>query len=180
MELQSEIWKDVVGYEGLYQVSNLGNVRSLDRKKEQWNGYNFSTRSYKGKNIKPQIKNNYFQVGLGKDGKIKWFMVHRLVANAFLKNQYNLPCVNHKDENKTNNKVDNLEWCTQSYNINYGSRNEKVAEKLKKIIKSKEWCENISKAKKGKVMSIEYKEAQKKAALKRKRNELGQFIGGGK
>ena len=106
-----EIWKDVKGYEGLYQVSNFGNVKSLIRNKilrlsNSHNGYRL--------------------VSLQR----KTFRVHRLVAEAFLDNTEKLPFVNHKDENKQNNNVDNLEWCTASYNLNYGDRNNKVAKKV--------------------------------------------------
>ena len=115
--MMEEIWKDVVGYEGLYEVSNLGRVRR------------------DGKILKPtKIKNGYLYVGLHKNGIQKTVRVHRLVASAFIPNPQNLPCVNHKDEDKTNNAVDNLEWCTSQYNANYGTRNERVAEKLSKPI----------------------------------------------
>lgn len=126
-----EIWKDILDYEGLYQVSNLGRIKSLNRKVTQYNGYNYSERFYKGKILKYCVKpNGYAQVGLGKNGKIKWFAVHRLVAQAFIDNLNNEKYINHKDENKLNNKVENLEWCSCSYNINYGTRNDKVREKL--------------------------------------------------
>lgn len=101
-----EIWKDIEGYEGLYQVSNMGRVRSLR------------------KNIilRQSITNGYEKAALYKNKKgYKYFLIHRLVANAFIPNPDNLPQVNHKDENKLNNCVDNLEWCTQEYNINYGT-----------------------------------------------------------
>lgn len=111
-----EIWKDVVGYEGLYQVSNMGNVKSLNWRNE---GY--------AKNLwlKPHNK-GYLQVELAKNGAKKCFVVHRLVAVAFLPNPYDYPQVNHKDENKRNNCVDNLEWCDASYNATYSlKRHEK-------------------------------------------------------
>ena len=93
-----EIWKDVVGYEGLYEVSNFGNVRSLFRYKKQ---------------LRWDVANNrYATVQLFKNKIGKRLLVHRLVAEAFLPNPRNLPVVNHKDENKLNNNVDNLEWCT--------------------------------------------------------------------
>lgn len=109
-----EIWKDIVGFEGLYQVSNFGRVRN------------------KNYQIKSNHKNmyGYVMVGLYKDGKTKVCFVHRLVANAFIPKPDNLYEVNHKDENKNNNRVENLEWCDRSYNINYGHRNEKTREKL--------------------------------------------------
>ena len=111
-----EIWKDIEGYEGLYQVSNLGNVRSLDR----------VVTNYQGSFIKKgevkticNLTKGYKGVCLCKDGKQKTHKVHRLVAQAFLPNPDNLPQVNHKDEDKTNNSVNNLEWCDNEYNINY-------------------------------------------------------------
>lgn len=116
----SEIWLPVKGYEGLYEVSNLGNVRSL----------NFG-RTGQIKLKKPREIRRYLSVNLWKDGEIKTCRVHRLVAEAFIPNQNNLPQVNHKDENKKNNCVENLEWCDSSYNINYGERNVKVGKKLK-------------------------------------------------
>jgi len=104
-----EVWKDIEGYEGLYQVSSLGNVRSL----------NYQKRGY-AKNLTPKVNNRGYEwVELRKNGKKKQFVIHRLVGEAFLENPNNYPIINHKDENKTNNKVDNLEWCTLSYNVKY-------------------------------------------------------------
>ena len=115
-----EVWKDIEGYIGIYQVSNLGRVRSLGNNKR------------KKDKIRKQIKTckGYLRVGLHKDGATTWEYVHRLVAQAFIPNTGNLPQVNHKDENKENNCVDNLEWCTNEYNCNYGSKNEKVSKKV--------------------------------------------------
>lgn len=118
--MDKEVWKDVKGYEGYYQVSNLGKVRSLDR---------VDTLGYhrKGKVLTDNSdKDGYHQVGLFQGGKGKACKVHRLVAQAFLENPDNLPQVNHKDEDKTNNVVSNLEWCTAAYNMNYGTRNERA------------------------------------------------------
>ena len=122
-----EYWKPVVGYEGLYMVSNCGRVKSFDR----WvKGRNGSVRFIKGRILKPTTNlYGYLFVKLCKDGKVKPFTVHRLVAEAFLPNPDNLPCVNHKDENKQNNNVSNLEWCSAQYNNTYGTRIERVAEK---------------------------------------------------
>lgn len=121
-----EIWKDIKGYEGLYQISNLGRVKSLGNGK-----------SRKEKILKPR-KNSagYLRVMLCKEGKIKDFYIHRLVANTFLSNPNNYTQINHKNEIKTCNYVSNLEWCTAKYNINYGSHNESVrkAQKCKKVI----------------------------------------------
>jgi len=104
-----EIWKDVVGYEGLYQVSNFGNVRSLN-----WR----NTGVIKNLWLKPHNK-GYLQVELFKNKTRSCVVVHRIVAEAFIPNPFGFPQVNHKDEVKTNNRVDNLEWCTRSYNSLY-------------------------------------------------------------
>ena len=119
-----EIWKDIKGYEGLYQVNNYGKIKSL---------YNYRG---KGNILKSRIKKDYYTIGLRKNNKRKWYSIHRLVAQAFIPNPNNLPVVNHKDENKLNNNVDNLEWCTVAYNNNYGIRQEKVknTNKLKKEV----------------------------------------------
>lgn len=104
-----EIWKDIEGYEGKYQVSNLGNVRSL-----RFRNQNFS------KDLTQKTNNKgYKVVNLTDNSKNKPALVHRLVAMAFIDNPNNFPVVNHKDENPQNNHVDNLEWCTYSYNTIY-------------------------------------------------------------
>ena len=112
-----EIWKPIEGYEGLYEVSNLGRVRSLDR---------FYYRLHKGKVLSPtKDRYGYLTVTLNCNGKSKTIKIHRLVAQAFLPNPDNLPQVNHKDEVKSNNCVDNLEWCSAKYNVNFGTRQER-------------------------------------------------------
>lgn len=116
-----EIWKDIPGYEGRYQVSNTGEVKSLN--------YNSSGKSKLLKQIAD--KKGYKRVGLCKNGKRKHYSVHRLVAIAFLPNPNNLPQVNYKDENKANNCVDNLEWCNAKYNNNYGTKKERLSESMK-------------------------------------------------
>jgi hypothetical protein len=125
MQTQEEIWKDVVGYEGLYQVSNLGRVRSFGF--DKW---------HKGKIIKGCFdgKKKYLFVSLHKEGKSKGFNIHRLVATAFIPNPNNLPQVNHKDENKENNCVENLEWCTSIYNTTYNNVAYKKADVLRKKV----------------------------------------------
>lgn len=115
--MRKEIWKPVEGFEGLYEVSNLGRVKSLSNNK-----------SRKERILKPaKTKNGYLYVGLCRNGKMKYFKVHRLVATAFIPNPEGLPEVNHKDESKSNNCVSNLEFCDRKYNINYGSHNKRAA-----------------------------------------------------
>lgn len=109
-----EIWKDVVGYEGLYQVSNLGRVKSLSRIVTTKNG---AKRVIREIIMKPVFCTfGYPCVSLRKDYAKKTKLIHRLVADAFIPNPNNYPVVNHKDENRSNCNVDNLEWCTQQYN----------------------------------------------------------------
>ena len=115
-----EIFKDIEGYEGLYQISNYGNVKSLGNDK---------TRKEKILKIKKTIL-GYLTVNLSKQGKYNTYRVHRLVATAFIDNPQNLPEVNHKDENKTNNHVINLEWCERKYNVNYGTRTDKCSKQV--------------------------------------------------
>lgn len=127
-----EIWKPIKEYEGLYEISNYGNVRSLDK---QINAKNGSLRTIKGKLLKAKIdKDGYLLIGLTKDNIQKYFRIHRLVALTFIDNPNNLPLVNHIDENKQNNAVDNLEWCTTKYNNTYGSRMDNVTEKLSLMV----------------------------------------------
>jgi hypothetical protein len=116
--MKQEVWKDIKGYEGIYQVSNLGRVKGLRKRNNAYNVY------YKKEFIMKLQKNHkgYLKVQLNNDLiKRKMFFVHRLVAEAFIPNPNNLPQINHKDENKENNVVDNLEWCDNSYNQKYGS-----------------------------------------------------------
>lgn len=111
-----EDWKDIKGYENLYQVSNTGRVRSKERIARR-NG--ITTKRLKSVILKPQKQvNGYLFVCLSKDGKYKQYLIHRLVATAFINGEGE---VNHIDEDKTNNCVSNLEWVTHSDNINYGS-----------------------------------------------------------
>ena len=124
-----EIWKDIKDYEGLYQVSNLGRIKSLDRYVRCKNN---SIAFKKGMLLKMQTdKDGYLIVVLCKNGECKTFKVHRLVAEAFIQNPLNLPQVNHKNEIKDDNRVENLEWCDAKYNINYGTRKQKISEAQK-------------------------------------------------
>ena len=116
-----EIWRDIEGYKGLYQISNKGRVKSL----------------YKGSEriLRPCIDGSgYMFVGLYHDNIRKYFKLHRLVAQAFIPNPHNLPEINHRDENKKNNCVENLEWMIHRDNLNYGTRNERVGDLLSKPI----------------------------------------------
>ena len=169
-----EIWKDIEGYEGLYQVSNKGRVKSLSRLVVRVGKPNYIT---KEKILKcSELKGTgYPAVSLGSNNNFKSMLVHRLVAQAFIPNPDNLPCVNHKDETRNNNDVRNLEWCTQKYNCNYGTARQRNSlhnkgKKLSQETKDKmsasrkgkkhsiEWCEKISLSNKGKKMSEEQKE----------------------
>ena len=111
--IQDEVWKDIEGYEGLYQVSTCGNVKSLPKVRRNGTG----TYIQKERLLKPSnTSTGYKKVELCKDGKRKGFKVHRLVAIAFIPNPDNKPEVNHIDGNKINNNIDNLEWVTSSEN----------------------------------------------------------------
>lgn len=114
-----EIWKDIPNFEGIYQISNFGNVKSLSRDII----HRGNITHINEKIMKPFLnKGGYKCIKLSKDKKYFPFKVHRLVALAFIPNPNNYECVNHKDENKENNMVSNLEWCTKRYNNEYGSK----------------------------------------------------------
>ena len=120
-----EIWKDYKDYEGLYQASNFGRMRSLDTYRKDRNG---SVKFYKGRILKPvTVGNGYLKVNLYKNNKQKTYLVHRIIAETFLPNPDNLPLINHKDEQKDNNIVSNLEWCDAKYNNAYGTRTERCS-----------------------------------------------------
>lgn len=119
-----EIYKDIQGYEGLYQISNLGNVKSLHTRGKE-------------KILKP-AKNHkgYLTVGLCQQEKQKTHYIHRLVAMAFIENPNNLPQINHKDINPANNTVENLEWCDCQYNIDYSQSKQVMCTETNKIYPS--------------------------------------------
>lgn len=124
--------KAVKGYEGYYEVDQFGRIYSVDRViSVNDNGRQYG-KPLKAKQMKQTMHSKgYKTVSLTKDGKTKGMFVHRIVAEAFIPNEENLPMVNHKDEDKTNNFVENLEWCTASYNRTYGNAVEKQAKKLR-------------------------------------------------
>ena len=121
----NEVWKPINGYEGKYEVSSLGSVRSLDRyqqRKDYRSGKQYQTFKKGSLIMLHQGKNGYMRAKIfDKKGNHKMALVHRLVAAAFIPNPNNLPEVNHKDEVKTNNRLENLEWCSGSYNKTYNN-----------------------------------------------------------
>jgi len=131
-KMWKEIWRDIAEYEGLYQVSNMGRVKSLAHVTIRKNG---SKLPIKGRILKPQTNlNGYLFVALCNGCGKKKFLVHRLVCEAFLENPDNKPCVNHIDEDKTNNTAKNLEWCTYAENNNHGTHNTRSAKARSKPV----------------------------------------------
>ena len=128
-----ELWLPIEGYEGLYEVSDRGRVRSLGRIVE-FKKFGKSVKSLKkGKVLDPVKRDEYLGVCLSKDGVRISHLIHRLVARVFIPNPNNYPQINHKDEDKFNNCANNLEWCTAKYNDNYGNRNKKLSESMKGV-----------------------------------------------
>ena len=166
------IWKDIPGYEDLYQVSNTGKIFSKTTNRElsviqKGNGYTCITLC-------------------DKDHNKKQFRIHQLVARAFIPNPNNLPMINHKNEIKNDNRVENLEWCTAQYNISYGSRPERISQKLKGVPKSKEAIEkrlvtmreklsNMTKEERSKMFGRTFTEEQKRIfGISRRKENLSQ------
>ena len=134
--MNKEIFKDIKDYEGLYQVSNLGRVKSLSRIVRVGNNYYLKPE----KMLKEHINcDGYKSVVLYKNNNKKRILLHQLVALTFIPNNNNFPIVNHKDFNKGNNKVENLEWCSPKYNVRYSN-----GIKIKQLNKNRElikiWC----------------------------------------
>ena len=152
MKEEKEVWKPIRNYEGLYEVSNMGRVKSLER--TVWvNGGSYKKSE---RILKPQKVRGYLGVSLCKDAELKRYLVHRLVGQAFMENPEGFKEINHIDEDKTNNKVENLEWCNRSYNANFGTRNQRVAEKLRGRKKSKESVEKRVEKMRGRKQSEEH------------------------
>lgn len=113
------MWKAIAGYENVYEINTLGEVRRIDS----------------GNILKGYVNpDGYRRVGLTVNGHTKVFLMHRLIAIAFIPNPNNYPCVNHKDENKSNNSLYNLEWCDYRYDLNYGTRNNRASKSKKRPI----------------------------------------------
>lgn len=128
--MEIEIWKSVPNYEGIYEVSNFGKVRSVKRLIVDKNNRLINRKEII---LKPSTdEKGYKKIKLFAGGKAYTTHVHRLVALAFIPNPHNMPQVNHKDENKSNNRVENLEWCTARYNATYGTRLKRRRETFKR------------------------------------------------
>lgn len=129
IEETTEIWKTIPELPN-YQVSNKGNVKSIERKVYNGRGY-YTLRE---KILKPcKNRGGYMCVNILKEGKLKNIRIHRLVADAFLPNPLNLPQINHRNEDKSDNRLENLEYCDAKYNVNYGTRTERASKKVKCI-----------------------------------------------
>lgn len=151
--LEREEWRPVKGYEGLYEVSSFGRVRSLDR----WVRFRNTTSFKKGQILKQRLhKLGYYILRLANNQGIRAsHQVHRLVMSAFVPNPDNLPMVNHRNEVKTSNYPDNMEWCDAKYNVNYGTCVMRGVAKRKGMKRTKETCEKISISNMGKKRSPE-------------------------
>lgn len=111
--MEEEIWKEIRGYDGKYRISNFGRIMSINK--------------HSNKILKKVLfTNGYVRACLYKDGNYNNYLVHRLVAEYFIPNPNNYPCINHKNEDKTDNRVENLEWCTYSYNNTYNNKQVRI------------------------------------------------------
>lgn len=137
-----EIWKDIDGFEGIYQISNYGRLKALSKQLKGRNSY----RNVKEKVLKPAIGTcGYYQYPLSHNSKKKTILIHREVAKAFVDNPNELYEVNHKDENRLNNHFENLEWCDRSYNNSYNDRTKRAAETQRNTHPSRKAVEQIDK-----------------------------------
>lgn len=139
-------WKDIQGYEGIYQISNLGEIRSFDRVVKYKNRYGNELQYLKrGRKLQPiKTKNGYLLVTLSKNNKKERYLVHRLVAQAFVPNPYNLNEVNHIDEKPNNPLWTNLEWVTHKQNMNHGTVKQRISNSSKGKKFKKETVKKIS------------------------------------
>jgi len=145
MDIDGETWRELPDYEGLYLISNKGRVKSCSRQKNSNSKFAYIS---KEKVLKPSVsKDGYLNVFLCKDGKSKSFAIHRLVAIAFIPNGGKLSDVNHKDENKLNNSVENLEWCTKEYNTKYGTRTQRVSKRISQFTTDGEFVRTFNSVK---------------------------------
>lgn len=133
-----EIWKDIKDFEGLYQVSNLGNVKSLDRIIIQKNNGVLTKTNYKSRILKLQLANGYYRVNLSKNNCSYWKLVHRLVGEAFLPHKKENNIINHLDNNPKNNNVSNLEWTTYKGNMQYAAKQGRMKYKPNNLKKAQE------------------------------------------
>jgi len=152
---KKEVWKDVVGYEGLYEISSFGRLKRLKRTTLGKDGieYNYPELIIKG----DYDKDGYIRTTMSKNKKKKTKKLHRLVAEAFIPNPNNYPEVNHLDETKDNNHVDNLEWVTVKGNANYGTRNERITNHPNQIAKINSWKKpvRVTNLRNGKIKTYE-------------------------
>lgn len=153
--------KPIKEYDGRYEVDQFGRVFSVDRIVAVKDGERVYNKPIKGRQMKQSLHTQgYKTVSLTKDGETKTLFVHRLVAQAFLDNSDNLPFVNHKDEDRTNNFVENLEWCTVSYNNTYNNAHKKRAKKLVGIPHTEEHKRKISQSMKKHFAEIRHGERE--------------------
>lgn len=167
-----EEWRDIKGYEGLYQVSSEGRVKSLERKVS----HRDRERTIKERILKPGInRGGYLKINLYTDGKPKTLIVHRLVASAFVPNPDDKPEVNHVDEDKSNNRACNLEWVTAKENANHGTRNERIGKQVSQYTLGGEFVKTWASAKEAQRMTGFYQSHISRAA-NGKRKQAYNFI----
>lgn len=140
---ESEEWNDIPDYEGLYQASSLGRIKSVARCRKGKNG---GLVPMEERILKQSVgKNNYCYVSLSKDGVVKFKTVHRLICSAFVENPDHLPCVDHIDGNRVNNNITNLRWCTTKDNLNFEMAKRNMSITSKNSVKCQEHRRNIRK-----------------------------------